>query len=70
MKVSRRWIEWAHGPGAEEGQPLPMRLCDLAGGLGTGSMEVAGLVLIMDLVDVAGILVKPCRACAWRGRFR
>ena len=30
MKVSRRWIEWAHGPGAEDGQPLATGLCDLA----------------------------------------
>lgn len=41
MKVSRKWIEWAHGPGAEDGQPLAMRLCDLAGAPGAGSIRVA-----------------------------
>ena len=33
MKVSRRSIEWAHGPGAEDGQPLATSLCELANGL-------------------------------------
>ena len=55
MKVSRRWIEWAHGPGAEDGQPLAMSLCDLASAPGAGSIEVADPALIVELVDVAGL---------------
>ena len=46
MKVSRKWIDWAHGPGAEDGQSLAMTLCDLA--------------LIAELVDVAELYRNPC----------
>ena len=77
MKVSRRWIEWAHGPGAEDGQPLAMSLCDLAVALGAGSIEVADPVLITELVDVAELYVSPCRGDAlqdmgprWMGQPR
>ena len=63
MKVSRRWIEWAHGSGAEDGQPLATTsLCDLAGTPGAGSIEVTDPALIAELVDVAGLYVNPCRA--------
>ena len=54
MKVSRRWIEWAHGPGAEDGQPLAMGLCDLASAPGAGSIQVAGQASIAELTDVTG----------------
>jgi hypothetical protein len=77
MKVSRRWIEWAHGPGAEDGQPLAMSLCDLASAPGAGSIEVADPALIAELVDVAGLYVNPCRGDAlhdmgpwWMGQPR
>jgi hypothetical protein len=29
LKVSAAYIDWAHGPGAEDGQPLAMELCAL-----------------------------------------
>ena len=64
MKVSRRWIEWAHGPGAEDGQPLALSLCDLASAPCAGAIEVADLALIAELVDVAGLYVHPCRGDA------
>jgi hypothetical protein len=67
MKVSRRWIEWAHGPGAEDGQPLAMSLCDLASAPGMGAIEVADPALIAELVDVAGLYVSPCRGDALHG---
>ena len=67
MKVSRRWIEWAHGPGAEDGQQLAMSLCDLASAPGAGAIEVSDPVLIAELVDVAGIYVNPCRGDALHG---
>ena len=51
MKVSRRWIEWSHGPGDEDGQPLAMTLFELAS-------EPA---LIAELVDVDELFVNPCR---------
>ena len=56
MKGSRRWIEWAHGPAAEDGQPLSMSLCDLA-----GAIKVAEPALIAEPVNVAGLYVNPCR---------
>ena len=72
MKVSRRWIEWAHGPAAEDGQPLSMSLCDLA-----GAIKIAEPALIAELVDVAGLYVNPCRGDAlhdmgpwWMGQPR
>jgi hypothetical protein len=77
MKVSRRWIEWAHGPGAEDGQPLAMSLCDLASAPGAGSIEIADPTLIAELVDVAGLYVNPRRGDAlhdmglwWMGQPR
>ena len=77
MKVSRRWIEWAHGPGAEDGQPLATSLCDRARGPGAGSIVLTDPVLIAELVDVAGLYVNPCRADAlhdmgpwWMGQPR
>ena len=77
MKVSRRWIERAHGPGSEDGQPLAMSLCDLASAPGAGSIEFADPTLNAELVDVAGLHVNPCRGDAlhdmgpwWMGQPR
>ena len=77
MKVARRWIEWAHGAGAEDGQPLAMSLCDLVSAPGAGSIEVTHPALIAELVDVAGLYVNPCRGDAlhdmgpwWMGQPR
>ena len=77
MRVSRRWIEWAHEPGAEDGQPLAMSLCDLASAPGVGSIEVVAPALIAELVDVAGLYVNPGRGDAlhdkgpwWMGQPR
>ena len=77
MKVSRRWIEWAHGPGADDGQPLAMALCDLASSPGTGSVSVTDPALIAELVDVAELYVSPRRGDAlhdmgpwWMGQPR
>ena len=69
MKVSRRWIEWAHGPGAEDGQPLAMTLCDLASSPGTGSVSVSvtDSALIAEPVDVAELYINPCRGDALHG---
>ena len=77
MKVSRRWIEWAHGPGAEDGQPLAMSLCDLASSPGAGSISVSDPALIAELVDVAELYINLCRGDAlhdmgpwWMGQPR
>ena len=54
-----------------------MSLCDLASAPGAGSIEVADLALIAELVDVAGLYVSPCRGDAlpdmgpwWMGQLR
>ena len=77
MKVSRRWIEWAHGPGAEDGQPLAMSLCELVSAPGVGAISVTDLALIAELVDVAELYFNPCRGDAlhdmgpwWMGQPR
>ena len=59
MKVLRRWIAWAHGPGAEDGQPLATSLCDLASAFGAGAIEVADWVFIAKLVGVAALDLSP-----------
>lgn len=53
MRVSRKWIEYAHGPGAESGQPLAKRLVALATIPGRGSVEITDKDLIAEVVDVA-----------------
>ena len=68
MKVSRRWIEWAHGPGAEDGQPLATSLCELASAPGSGSILVGDPALIAELVDMAELYVNPCRGDALHDR--
>jgi hypothetical protein len=77
MKVSRKWIEWAHGPGAEDGQPLATTLCDLASSPGTGAVCITDPALIAELVDVAELYRNPCTGDAlydmgpwWMGQPR
>lgn len=64
MKVSRAWIEWAHGPGAESDQPLAIKLCGLAAEPGRGSVEIDDPRLIAEVVDVAECYQKPSRGDA------
>lgn len=52
MKVSRKWIEWARGPGAEDGQDLATRLVAIAEAPGTGSVDIADLDLIAARPDL------------------
>lgn len=59
MKVSRKWIDWAHGPGAEDGQPLATQLCDLAQGPGRGAIDITSPELLRELVSVAEIYRHP-----------
>lgn len=59
MKVSRRWIEWAHEPAAESGVEASAKLCELADEPGTGSIEVSDPVLITELVSVAECYRNP-----------
>jgi hypothetical protein len=59
MRVSRKWLEWAHGPGAEDGQPLATRLCELANTPGNGAVDVTDPALIAEVVDVAECYRNP-----------
>jgi|SRR5882672_160493 len=70
MKVSRRWIQWAHGPGADDGQALACKLCALAEepdyskrGLAALNcrVEISDPVLIAELVDVAELYLPAAR---------
>lgn len=77
MKVSRKWIDWAHGAAAEDGQPLAVRLCDLANAPGKGNLEITDPVLIAEIVDVAELYENPSYGDAlydmglwWRGQPR
>jgi len=75
MKVSRKWIEWAHEPAAESGVEASERLCILAKGPGTGSVEIIDPGLIAELVSVAECYRSPAPGDAlyemgpwWRGQ--
>ena len=53
MKVSRKWIQWAHEPPAESGVELSERLCQLAKAPGRGRIEITDPALLAELLDVA-----------------
>ena len=57
MRVSRRWILWAHGPCADSGAekfPTSTRLVELAEAPpGKGSIEITDPGLLRELLDVA-----------------
>lgn len=59
MKVSRKWLLWAHTPGAESGQPLALQLCELAEAPGKGCVEITDTKLIAEIVDVAECYRNP-----------
>lgn len=59
MKVSRKWLLWAHTPGAESGQPLALQLCDLAEAPGRGAVEIEAPSLIAEIIDVAECYKNP-----------
>lgn len=77
MKVSRKWVEWAHTPPAESGNEASARLCELAEQKGRGAIEVTDPALIEELVSVAECYRKPVSGDAlfdmgpwWRGQPR
>jgi len=53
MKVSRRWIEWAHEPPAESGNEASEMLCRMAASPGQGRIEVTDRRLLGELLSVA-----------------
>jgi len=64
MRVSKRWIEWAHGPGADDGQELAGRLVTLAESTKDTAVTLTDAVLVAEVVDVAGLYHPPCRGDA------
>ena len=75
MKVSRKWIEWAHTPPAESSVEASVKLCELAEAPGTGSIEVDGEELLKELVSVAECYRNPSSGDSlyemgpwWRGQ--
>lgn len=59
MRVSRRWITWAHEPPAESGVEASVKLCELAEGPGRGPVEVSDPDLVRELVSVAECYRRP-----------
>jgi hypothetical protein len=59
MKVSRKWIEWAHTPPAESDIEPSKKLCELAYSQGAGSIEVGDPELVAELVSVAECYRNP-----------
>ena len=58
MRVSRRWIEWAHGPvvereDAEATVPSSVRLLTLAASAGRGALDITDPSLLGELLSVA-----------------
>lgn len=64
MRISRKWIDWAHGPGAEDGQDLASRLVDIANMADGAMLELEDPVLIAEVVSVAELYARPTRGDA------
>jgi hypothetical protein len=58
FRISARWIDYAHGPGAESGQALAKELCALPTNK-RGQVEISlhRTDLIREVLDVAGLYV-------------
>lgn len=61
MRVSRKWLLWAHTPGYEDGQERAGRLVALAAGPGRGAVEVDDVELVKEVVSVAELYRRPVR---------
>ena len=77
MKVSRKWILWAHTPPAESDVAESVRLCDMAEQSGRGAIEITDPALVAELISVAECYRNPKAGDAlfdmgpwWRGQPR
>lgn len=61
MKLSCKWIHWAHGPGSEDGQELATQLVELAKKASGSTIEVDDPQLIAEVVSVAELYARPAR---------
>ena len=60
MRVSRKWIEWAHTPPAESGVEASEKLCELADdGTRNAFVEVTDPALVKEIVSVAECYQRP-----------
>ena len=54
FQVNAQWLLYAHGPGAEDGQPLATRLCDLLDLPNSGKVILlSSPELVVEIIDVA-----------------
>ena len=53
FRVSARWIDYAHGPGADDRQPLALELCDLPVKGGQVEIPADRLDLVKEIMSVA-----------------
>jgi hypothetical protein len=59
FRVSADWIEWAHGPGAEDGQEAAKLICDLP--VKGGVVSVDDPRLVYEIVDVSELYTGSTR---------
>lgn len=67
LRVSSRWVEWAHAPGAESGQALAIELCELITKRDYVLIERADLV--REVLDVAELYVVDCDIEWWQTAY-
>ena len=57
FRVSYSYIEWAHGPGAEDGQPLALRIVDAPFDKGHNYVLFTDPELVAEIASVAELYV-------------
>lgn len=55
FRVSANWILYAHQPGAEDGQPTAVELCDLITERDYVLIPADRIDLVKEVIDVAGL---------------
>lgn len=55
FRVSANWIYYAHQPGAEDGQPTAVELCDLITERDYVLIPADRIDLVKEIIDVAGL---------------
>jgi hypothetical protein len=58
FKISAHWIDYAHGPGAEDSQPMALRLTDAPCTKGANPLiSVTDAALVAEIADVAELYI-------------
>lgn len=55
FRVSANWIEYAHGPAADDRQPTAVELCDLINERDYVLIPADRRDLVREIIDVAGL---------------